>query len=55
MAVPSPENLERVAQLLESGTLKVPLQDTYGLDRAREALQAFSSSHTQSKLAIRIA
>jgi NADPH2:quinone reductase len=55
MAVPSPANLERVAQLLDGGTLKVPIQDTYGLDRAGEALQALATSHTQGKLAIRIA
>ena len=55
MAIPSPENLERVARLLEGGTLKVPVQDTYGLDRAGEALQALGTSHTQGKLAIRIA
>jgi NADPH2:quinone reductase len=55
MAIPSPENLDRVAQLLDGGTLKVPIQDTYGLDRAGEALQALGTSHTQGKLAIRIA
>ena len=55
MAIPSPENLERVAQLLDSGTLKVPVQDTYGLERAGEALQALGTSHTQGKLAISIA
>jgi NADPH:quinone reductase len=55
MAIPSPENLERVAQLLDGGTLKVPIHDTYGLDRAGEALQALGTTHTQGKLAIRIA
>ena len=54
MAVPSPENLERVARLLDAGTLKVPIQETYELDRAGEALQALGATHTQGKLAIRI-
>jgi NADPH:quinone reductase len=55
MAQPTTENLDRVAQLLDSGTLKVPVQATYELDRAPEALQALGTSHTQGKLAIRVA
>jgi len=55
MAAPTTENLDRVAQLLDSGTLKVPVQATYELDRAAEALQALGTTHTQGKLAIRIA
>ena len=55
MAIPSPENLGRLAQLLEAGTLKVPIQHTYELDRAGEALQALATTHTQGKLAIKIA
>ena len=55
MAQPTTENLDRVAQLLDSGALKVPVQATYELDRAPEALQALGSSHTQGKLAIRVA
>ena len=54
MAVPSRENLERVAGLLEDGTLTIPIQDRYDLDRAGEALQALGASHTQGKLAIRV-
>ena len=54
MAAPMTENLERVAQLLDAGTLKVPVQDTYELDRAAEALQALGATHTQGKLAIRV-
>lgn len=53
MAVPSPENLERLAQLLDGGALKVTIQDTYELDRAGEALQALGTTHTQGKIAIR--
>ena len=55
MAQPTTTSLDRVAQLLDSGALKVPVQDTYPLDRATEALQALATSHTQGKLAIRIA
>jgi NADPH:quinone reductase len=55
MAVPSRENLERLAQLLDAGTLRVPIQESYELDRAPEALQAFGGSHTRGKLAIRVA
>ena len=55
MAVPSPENIERVGRLLADGTLSVPVQDTFGLDRAPEALAVLGSQHTQGKLAIRIA
>ena len=55
MAEPTTKNLDRVAQLLDSSALKVPVQATYELDRAPEALQALASSHTQGKLAIRVA
>jgi NADPH2:quinone reductase len=55
MASPTPENLERLAQLLAAGTLRVPIQDTYRLDHAGEALQALGTTHTQGKLAIQIA
>jgi NADPH2:quinone reductase len=55
MAQPTTTNLDRAAQLLDSGALKVPVQDTYPLERATEALQALATSHTQGKLAIRIA
>jgi NADPH:quinone reductase len=54
MATPTTENLERVARLLDAGTLKVPVQATYELDRAGEALQALGATHVQGKLAIRV-
>jgi NADPH:quinone reductase-like Zn-dependent oxidoreductase len=53
MAQPSRENLDRLAGLLADATLVVPIQATYGLDRAGEALQALAGAHTQGKLAIR--
>jgi NADPH2:quinone reductase len=55
MAAPTRENLDRVAPLLDNGTVKVPVQGTYPLERATEALKALATSHTQGKLAIRIA
>jgi NADPH:quinone reductase len=54
-AVPTPENLERLAQLLDAGALRVPIQQTYELDQTGEALQALGTTHTQGKLAIRVA
>jgi NADPH:quinone reductase len=55
LAEPTTENLERLAGLLDAGTLEVSVQDTYELARAGEALQALGTTHTQGKLAIRIA
>src|SRR5215218_5039597 len=54
-AVPTPANLERLGRLLEAGTLRVPIQHTYGLGQAGEALGALASAHTQGKHAIRVA
>jgi NADPH:quinone reductase-like Zn-dependent oxidoreductase len=53
-AVPSPENLERLGRLLEAGTLRVPIQKTYSLDQAGEALRALDAEHTQGKRAIQV-
>jgi NADPH2:quinone reductase len=54
MAAPTPENLERLARLLADGTLRVPIQATYELAQAPDALTALATTHTQGKLAIRI-
>jgi NADPH:quinone reductase-like Zn-dependent oxidoreductase len=53
-AVPSPENLERLGRLLEDGTLRVPIQKTYSLDQAGEALRTLGAEHTQGKRAIQV-
>jgi NADPH:quinone reductase len=53
-AEPSPENLQRLAGLLADGSLRVPVQATYELADAPEALAALSGAHTQGKLAIRV-
>jgi NADPH2:quinone reductase len=55
MAQPTPANLQRLAGLLESGALRVPIQRTYGLEQAGEALQARPAEHTQGKLSLTIA
>jgi NADPH:quinone reductase-like Zn-dependent oxidoreductase len=55
MAMPTPEYLSRLAQLLEAGTLTEPIQRTYELDQAPDALRALGTAHTQGKLAIRVA
>ena len=54
MAAPTAENLQRLGALLGDGTLRVPVQETYPLEQAPEALAALTSEHTQGKLAIEI-
>jgi NADPH:quinone reductase-like Zn-dependent oxidoreductase len=51
-ALPGQENLERLAGLLADGTLSVPIQASYPLAQADQALKALPSQHTQGKLAI---
>ena len=54
MSSPSPENLRRLGALLNDGSLRIPVQATYELAQAPEALAALAGSHTQGKLAIRV-
>jgi NADPH:quinone reductase len=54
MAAPTTENLQRLGALLADGTLRVPVQATYELAQAPEALTALTGTHTQGKLAIRV-
>jgi NADPH:quinone reductase-like Zn-dependent oxidoreductase len=54
MAVPTTPNLERLAQLLDAGALRVPIQHTYPLEQAGTALDALPTTHTQGKLAITV-
>ena len=51
---PSREQLDRIAQLLVDGTIKVPIQQTFDLAQAPEALAALSAGHTQGKIALRV-
>jgi NADPH:quinone reductase len=53
-AMPTQEHLQRLARLLEAGTLKVNIQQIYEFDQAGEALRALSTEHTQGKRAIRV-
>jgi len=54
MASPTTESLDRLTQLLEAGSLRVPIQRTYTLEQAATALEALTTAHTQGKLAITI-
>ncbi|MDQ3725668.1 MAG: NADP-dependent oxidoreductase [Actinomycetota bacterium] len=51
---PSREALDRIAGLLTDGTLRVPIQQTFDLEQAPEAMQVMASGHTQGKLALRV-
>ena len=53
--VPTPEILRQLAQLLDAGTLVMPIQQTFELEQAGEALQAFGATHRQGKLGLTIA
>ena len=55
MATPTTEKLERLTRLLDAGTLRVPIQHSYSLEPAGEALDALSTTHKHGKLAITIA
>jgi NADPH:quinone reductase-like Zn-dependent oxidoreductase len=55
MHTPTADLLARVAQYLSAGTITVPIQHTYELAGATDAMQAFSSGHTVGKIAVRIA
>jgi NADPH:quinone reductase-like Zn-dependent oxidoreductase len=55
MASGTTANLERLAELLEGGSLRVHVRGTFGLEQAGDALQSLTNSHTQGKVAIAIA
>jgi NADPH:quinone reductase len=52
MAVPTAATLDRLAGLLADGTLTVPIQASYPLAQADQALKDLTGQHTQGKLAI---
>jgi NADPH:quinone reductase len=54
MASPEPARLTEVAELIDAGKLRVPIQRTYSLDEAPQAFQDLHGSHTRGKLAIAI-
>jgi NADPH:quinone reductase-like Zn-dependent oxidoreductase len=54
LASPDPAALDRLAGLLDAGTLRVPVQHTSPLEQAGEAMAALSAEHTQGKRAIAV-
>ncbi len=54
MAVPSGDDLSRLAALLDAGSLQVHIDETFELDRATDALQALAAGHVRGKLAINV-
>jgi NADPH:quinone reductase len=55
MAMPTSENLERLARLLDAGLFEVPIHKTYPLEQAPAAMNALATAHTQGKLGLKIA
>lgn len=51
MAAPTAEKLSLLAELAESGTLRVRIDGDYAIDRADEALQAFQRG-TRGKIVV---
>ena len=54
MAIPTTENLTRLARLLETGAITIPIDQTHPIADAADALQALATGHTQGKIAISI-
>ena len=54
MAAPTPENLRRLTELLDAGTLKVHIHQTFDIDHAADALQTLAASHVRGKIGIRV-
>jgi NADPH:quinone reductase len=52
MAEPKPELLARLADAIDAGTLRVPIQRSYPLEQAGDALAALQATHTQGKLGL---
>ena len=53
-AQPSPENLERLAGLLDAGTIRVSIQERFELAQAGEALGFLAAGHTRGKIAVSV-
>ena len=53
-AQPSPENLERLAGLLDAGTIRVSIQERFELAQAGEALGFLAAGHTRGKVAVSV-
>ena len=55
VAEPTSANLRRLAELLDTGALRVPIERSYTLEQAGEALEALPALHTQGKLSLTVA
>ena len=55
MADSKAASLQRLADLFDGGTLRVPIQRSYPLDKAGDALRDLTATHTQGKLGVTIA
>ncbi len=54
LAQPTPANLARLAALLDDGTLRVPLERSYALAQAGDAMRTLSETHVRGKLGIAV-
>ncbi len=54
MAEPTPDNLQRLADHLDGGTLRVHIHATYDLAHADDALQHLTERHTQGKVGLAV-
>jgi NADPH:quinone reductase-like Zn-dependent oxidoreductase len=55
MAAPTTENQQRLGQLLEAGTIRLHIHQTYPLDEAAAAMHALATTHTQGTISLKIA
>ena len=54
MNLSEPARFEQLAQLIDTGKLRVPIQREYPLEQTGDALNDLQDQHTQGKLAIAI-
>jgi NADPH2:quinone reductase len=54
MAVPSAENLARLARLVDEHAVRVPIQQTFALEAGGEALATAAATHRRGKLALTV-
>src|SRR5215217_1283645 len=55
VGTPDPALLTRLAELADSGELRVPVQRTFSLEEATDGLDAFQGGHVRGKFAISVA
>ena len=54
MATPTPHNLRRLTGLLDAGTLKVHIEQTFDINDAADALRTLAATHVRGKIGIRV-